>query len=149
EITALDLAVLDQPPGDKLRGIDSDRKADALRRQDDRGVHPDDLAVGRDQRAAGISGIQRCVRLNDVIDESSGLRSKRPAERAHYARRDGRFETIWVSYRDHELANSNRMRITKSNWRQIGRSNANDGQIRIRVVADFIRFVAISTRKDD
>ena len=46
-----------------------DRKADALRAHDHRGVDADNLAVGGNQWAARIAGIERGVGLDDVIDE--------------------------------------------------------------------------------
>ena len=54
--------------------VGRDRKADALRAHDHRGVDADDLAVRRDQRAAGIAGIERGVGLDDVVDQPSRTR---------------------------------------------------------------------------
>ena len=66
--------------GDEMRGVGSDRKADALRAHDDRGVDADHLARRGDQRAAGIARIERGVGLHDVLDHPAGAeRSERPS----------------------------------------------------------------------
>ena len=52
---APDAAFLDQPRGDELRGVARDGEADALRRQNDRGVHADDFA-----RADSPAGRRSC-----------------------------------------------------------------------------------------
>ena len=49
--------------------IRRNRKADALRARDYGGVDADNLAVGGNQWAARIAGIERGVGLDDVIDE--------------------------------------------------------------------------------
>ena len=68
DISPLDFSIFDKPAGNEFCSVDGDRKADSLRRQNDGCVDADDFAVGRNQRSSGISGIQRCVRLDDVID---------------------------------------------------------------------------------
>ena len=65
-------AVADQFAEDEARGVAGDGEADALRAGDDRGVDADDLAARRDQRAAGIAGIERGVGLDDVLDHAAG-----------------------------------------------------------------------------
>src|SRR5690242_13820768 len=45
QVTAPDPPVLDETPRDELRGIDRRRKADALSRKNDRGVHSDDFSA--------------------------------------------------------------------------------------------------------
>jgi hypothetical protein len=61
-------SVHDEVAGDEFCGIDRDRKAESLCRKNDSGVNADHLAVGVDQRSAGISRIERRIGLNDVID---------------------------------------------------------------------------------
>ena len=52
-----DPAIANQAHGDKLYGVGSDRKANALRRQDDRGIDADHFPSRVHQRSAGISRI--------------------------------------------------------------------------------------------
>src|SRR5262249_1724754 len=70
KITAPNPAVFDESTRNELRSVDRNREADALRRQNDCSVHTNDLAIRGDQRTAGISGIQRGIGLNNVVDET-------------------------------------------------------------------------------
>src|SRR5258708_2858650 len=66
-------ALADQLRNDDVGSADRNREADALRSGDDRGVDADDVAARVDERPAGVSGVERGVRLNDRIDETAGL----------------------------------------------------------------------------
>ena len=70
---------------------------------DDRGVHADHLAAGVDQRPARVAGIERRVGLDHVVDQPSGLRAQRAAQRADHACRDGAFEAVGIADGDREL----------------------------------------------
>src|SRR5438034_628875 len=82
----------EQSAGDELRGVDADRKADTLRRQDHGGVHADDIAARVDERAAGVARVERGVGLDDAVDETSALRAHRSTQRADDAGGDGALE---------------------------------------------------------
>ena len=67
QITSTDFPVPYQPSSDKLCGVGSNRKAESLRRQDDRRVDSDNLPGRVDKRAAGIPGVQCSIGLNYII----------------------------------------------------------------------------------
>ena len=84
--------------------VAGDRKADALRAADHRGVDADDSASRRHQRAAGIAGIERGVGLDHVLDRPAAARGERTAERRDDAGRDGGIEAERVADRHRDLA---------------------------------------------
>ena len=51
---------------ERLGDVDRDREADAGRVAGDRGVDADDRAVGVEQRAAAVAGVDRGVGLDEV-----------------------------------------------------------------------------------
>ena len=53
---------------DRLGVVDRDREADVLGIVDDRRVDADDLAVGVDQRAAGVAGVDGGVGLDQAVE---------------------------------------------------------------------------------
>ena len=112
-------AVPDQFAQHDLRGIAGDRKADALRAHDDRGVDADHVAMRGDQRPARIAGIERGVGLDHVLDQAAGLRTQRAAERGDHARGDGRFKPERIADRDHELAAPQRLGVAERRGRQV------------------------------
>ena len=65
-----------QTARDKLRGIDRRREADALRRQDHRGVNPDHFAARVDEWSTGVTGIERGVGLDDGVHQAAGARAE-------------------------------------------------------------------------
>src|SRR5437899_2690642 len=67
------------------RGVGRDREADALGHRDDRRVDPDDLSTRVHERPAGVAGIERDVRLDDVFDQPATHAAQRASERAHDA----------------------------------------------------------------
>ncbi len=58
----------------ETRRVRRNRKADALRAHDHRGVDADNLAVGGHERPPRIAGIERGIGLDHVIDEPSRAR---------------------------------------------------------------------------
>src|SRR5215210_8311824 len=74
---------------DEVRGAHRDGKTDPLSAADDRRVDPDDLAARVDERATGVAGIERGVRLDHGVDDAPTLRPHGAAERTHDPRRDG------------------------------------------------------------
>ena len=127
-------------PSTKLRRVGGDRKADALRAHDHRGVDADDLAARGDQRAARIAGIERGVGLDDVVDQAARSRAQRAAERRHDAGRHRRFEAERIADGDHELAALEQLGVAERRRRQRQRaSTRNERKIGIGIVADHAR----------
>ncbi len=63
----MDLAVFDQLGDDALSDIDGDREADPLGTLVDRGVDPNQRALGVDQRPPGVSGVDRGIGLQKAV----------------------------------------------------------------------------------
>ena len=103
----------------ELRGIAGDRKADALRAADDRGVDADHLGAGGHQRSAGVAGIERGIGLDDVFDGPAAHRADRAAERRHHAGGNGRLKAERIADRDHQLAAAQAFGIAERGVAQI------------------------------
>src|SRR5258705_9429924 len=113
DVAAPDAPVANQARCDKARGVDPDGEAEPLRREDHRGVNPDDLAPRRHERAARVAGVQGGIGLNDVVDEPTRLRAQRPSERADDPRRHGMLEPVRVPDRDGALPDADAARIAE------------------------------------
>src|SRR5919106_3641087 len=113
DITPSDDTVPNEAPRNELRGIDGDGKTNPLRRPNDRRIHADDLATGGDQRPSGIARVQCGIRLNEVIDQSSGPRSERSTQRADYPRRDRALEAVGIADGYDQLADADRSGVAQ------------------------------------
>ena len=108
--------------------------------QDHGGVDADDLAAGVDQRAARVAGVERGVGLDHVVDQAAGARAERAAERADDAGGHRALEAERVADGDRELAR--RAAPAESPRRaagRVGRVDAQDREVGVRVVADHAR----------
>ena len=104
------------------RHVDRHRKADAdvaAARRDDRRVDADQFAPQVDQAAAGITGIDRCIGLDEIF--IAMLAKSSPPQCADEAGRDGLAETEGIADRDHEVADLERIAITQRNGLQPAR----------------------------
>ena len=90
--------------GDEVRGVGRDREADALRAHDDRGVDADDFALLETSGPPELPGLQRRVRLYDVLDHAARPRLQRAPQRRNDACGDGRVKTERIANRDCDLA---------------------------------------------
>src|SRR5947208_15384412 len=97
EVRTADTAVSEELTHHPLRRIDRDGKADALGHPDDGGVDADDARPRVDQGAARVPGIQRNVRLNDVLDEPSRRAPQGPTEGADHTRRHRRLKSEGIA----------------------------------------------------
>ncbi len=102
-IAAPDASIAQQPTRHKLRGIDADGKADSLRRQNRRRVHPDYAPRRIDQWPARVARIQRRIRLNHIINQPPGVRPQRTPQRADHARRHRRLKSVRRADRNYDL----------------------------------------------
>ena len=118
--------------------VDRNREAQPLAAGDDRGVDADDSAGARDERSAGIAGIERRVGLDDMLDQASRPGAERPAERADHAARHGVLEAIRVPDRNRQLTWFERLRIAELDRGEIGRGDTDHGDVGVAVLADEI-----------
>ena len=118
DVAAADPAVANQPRRDEPRRVARDREAQALRRQNHRGVDADHFAARRDERTAGVAGVERRVGLDDVVHQPARSRAQRAAERADDAGRHRVMEAVRVADRDRDLPHPHRARIAERRPRQ-------------------------------
>ena len=105
----------------------------------DRRVDPDDPAAPVGERAAGVARVERCVGLDDVLDEPARPAvacGERPPERAHDAGRHAAGEPERVADRDDELADAEPIGVAERGRGQAAAGRADDGEVRQRVAAD-------------
>src|SRR5450432_169647 len=110
-VAAADASLAEKTAGNKLGGVYADSKTQTLRAHDGGGVHADDLSVGSDQRAAGISWVEGGVGLNDVVDEAAGVGTQRASQGADHTGGDGVLKPIRIADRDGELADAKFLRV--------------------------------------
>src|SRR5258705_246087 len=73
DVGAADAAVANQPRRDEPGRVDANRKTEALRGANHRGVDPNHLPARRHERSTGVARIERRVGLDDVVDEAARL----------------------------------------------------------------------------
>jgi len=98
--------IFNEPCGNKLSGVTCNREADPLRGQNNRCVHADNVTVRIHERASGVTRIERRIGLNDLVEQTSGLRAHRPAESADDTGSDGLLKTIWAADCNRDLADT-------------------------------------------
>ena len=81
QVAAPDAAVTQERGQQGVDRVDRNREAQPLTAGDDRGVDAYDSAGARDERSAGIAGIERRVGLDDMLDQASRPGAERPASR--------------------------------------------------------------------
>ena len=138
--------------GDEIGGVGGDGEADALRAHDDGGVDADDLAGGRDERAAGVAGVQRRVGLHDVLDHAARSRLQRAPERGDDAGGHRRVEAERIADRNRDLAAPEFGAVAQPRGRQrhVG-LDAQERKIGVGIVAENARlqFPAFERRQRD
>src|SRR5207302_11436117 len=108
--------------GDAARLVDRNRKADAIetaRAAENRGVDADDAAVGVEERAAGIAGIDRGVGLDEIfvaLDAEAAA-----AERADDAAAHRLADAERVADREHDVADLEFVAVAERRGGQAGR----------------------------
>ena len=70
DVRPADAAVAQQRRSHEPHRVAGNGEAQSLRRQNDGGVDANDLSGRRDERPAGVAGIQRRVGLDDVVDQA-------------------------------------------------------------------------------
>ena len=118
--------------------IDGNRKADAFGSAvgtiEHRGVDAHQIAVCIDERAAGISQIDRGVRLNEVLE--CGEAQLTAPGGADDALRDGLTQAIGVADGEHDIAHPQGVRPAQGHDGHIADLKIEDGNIRVGVLSD-------------
>ena len=78
-----------------------------------RRVDADHPGLGVGEGAAGVTGVERRVRLDDVLDQAVLAHRQRPAEGAHHARGDRAGQPEGVADGDDELPDPQLVRLTE------------------------------------
>jgi len=140
EIASSNPAVAQQTRHDEAYGVARDGEAEPLGGQNHRRVDPDDLASRRHERSAGVTWIERRVRLDDVVHQPAAPRPKRSAARADDAARDRAFEAVRIPNRDGDLTDPDGIGIAERHERQVAfvLGRAEEREIGIGIVADHV-----------
>src|SRR6185369_7048981 len=129
-------SVSNQSTRDELCSVDRRCKADPLSRKDCRGINADDLPASVYQWSARVARIQRCIGLNNSVHEAPGLCTQGATECANNSRCDRILKTVGVADCDHQLTDTNQMRVTKTGRNQVRRVDADHREVGIRIVTD-------------
>ena len=104
----------------------------------DRRVDANELAACVDERAPGVSRVDRRIRLNEVLVRGEAA-AEAPAGRADDAERDGLVELIGIAHREHPFRDLQLRRISPIQRRKIRRVDLQDGDVRHDVGANQFR----------
>ena len=108
----------------------------------DGGVDPDDVAAAVGERASGVAGVKRRVRLDDVFDDATcGPRvdRQRAPERRDDAGRHQPGEPVRVPDGDDELASTELLRVAERRRGEVGGVGAENSEVGEVVGADYLR----------
>src|SRR5207244_10168067 len=83
----------------------------------------------------------------DIVDQTSGLRMHRAAERTDHARGNAGLKTKRVSDRNDDLADAQTLRIRQAHVRKVRRIDPNHSEIRIGIIADQLRRILAPVRQ--
>ena len=136
DVAAADAAVANEACRDVARRVARDRKAEALRRQNHRGIDPDDDAARRHERTAGVARVEARVGLDDVVHQPARAAAQRAAERADDAGGHRMMKAVRIANPD-----TDRARVAKrcpGEPRTVRRVDPHDREIRVAVEADHL-----------
>jgi hypothetical protein len=85
--------------------------------------------------------------LNDIVDQTTGLRMHRAAERADYARSHARLETERVANRYCHLPDAQAFGIGQTYMGELGRIDPDHSKISVGIVADELRRTVAAIRE--
>jgi hypothetical protein len=154
EIGVLRLAALAQHVERALDRVDRHREADALaaaRGRLDLLIDADDLAVGVDERAAGVAGVDRRVGLDRTRDAEAGQRLDRAIDRRDHADRQRLALAERRSDRRHRLADLDVMAVAERQRpeREPLRVDLQQRDVRVRIGADDLGLDRVAVRELD
>ena len=75
DVRAANAPILQQASRNELCRVDPNRKAQSLRAHDGRSVYANYVPIRRDKRPTGVARIQRSIGLDNVVNQSSGVRT--------------------------------------------------------------------------
>ena len=139
DVRATHAAMRKELPDDPLRRVDPGREANGLGLANHRRVDTDHPTLGIDQRAPGISRIERGIGLDHIVHQSPGARAQgAPQSRDHPGG-----HALRVSQRiadgDRHLADTQHRGVAEFHERQRRRgADTQHGKIRVGIVADEI-----------
>src|SRR5690606_2830949 len=144
EADLLGPAGLDDLRDDARDGRDRDGEADAGRRaalRVDHRVHPDELALGVEQRPARVARVDRCVGLDHVANAHAAGALHRTADRADHARRQREVEAERVADGDRLLTDLELLALRDADRDEelLRRVDLEDGDVLARLEADDLR----------
>ena len=114
-------------------------EANPLRRQDDRRVHPDDLAARLTSGPPELPGLRAAsVWMTSSISLPDRDRKGVP-KRLHDAGGDRALKSQRIADCNGQLADANLLRIAKRGVREARSAHANHCQIAVRIISDQIR----------
>ncbi|MNQ35738.1 hypothetical protein D3C85_492380 [compost metagenome] len=137
----LHLAVLDDLVLDLVGQVDGNRERqtlEATRAAVDLGVDAHDFAAVVEQRAAGVAGVDRHVRL-DERDRS--VVGQRTALGADDARGGGVLQAVGRADGQHPFAHLQLVDVARLHHRQVLRFDLDDGYVRLRIRAQHLGLV--------
>lgn len=130
QVPASHAPVLQELQRDPLHRVDCGCKADALGGGDDGRIHADDSTGAVAERTAGITGIQRGIGLDDIVDHPPGAAAQTSPQRAHNASGDRALEAEGIADGNCKLPDAQGFRAAQRQRRHL---DASPKQRRIRV----------------
>jgi hypothetical protein len=100
------------------------------------------------KRCSGVSRIERCIRLDDVVNQSPGLRPQTSSQRTHHAGCNRVLETIRVPDGHNELPHAYFPRVSQFDGAQPWRIDAQHRKVSIRIFADQLCFELTCIRRE-
>jgi hypothetical protein len=138
EVGALDFAVLQNLVHHVAGQINGNREPDSLVSaritREDRGVDSDQVSFVVDQRSTGVAGVDRRVRLDEVLDFLNA--EVAAAHRAYDPRCQGLTHSERVSDGERYVTNLHLGRITQRDIWEVGSVDLEDGDVRARIGTD-------------
>ncbi len=133
-----DLPLCDQLVHHLLGHVGGDRKADPLRKVDDRRIDADDVPSQIEQRSTRIAGIDRGIRLNKIF--VAGEIDVFSSDSADHAQCHGAIQPKRVADGQHPLSHLHPGRVSEmGGWEGMVCRHFQDRQIGVRILADHLR----------
>jgi len=136
EVTAVDLAVGDEGFEDIAAHVGGDGETDALiaaGTRDDGGIDPDQAAIGIDECAAGVAGIDGGIGLDEVLVGKPEGGATGGADDAHG---DGLADAERIADGEGDVADLNDVAVGEGGGRELVGVNFQDGDVGLVVPSD-------------